>query len=179
MLALPVAETEIETMRLFDDPFLLAVSAGDPQVHMGRLTARDIDQQRLILLEEGHCLRDQALAFCANAHRGDGMGLGATSLATVMEMVANGYGVTLVPQVAVDVEARDGRVRLLRFASPQPGRTVGLAWRRTSPRKADFVSLGRLVIETLAVRDAGRARNGGRSPQTSASRSSARLSSRQ
>ena len=66
------------------------------------------------------------------------VGLGATSLATVMQMVANGYGVTLVPQVAVDVEVRDERVKLLRFAPPQPGRTIGLAWRRTSPRKADF-----------------------------------------
>ena len=55
-----------------------------------------------------------------------------------MQMVANGYGVTLLPQVAVDVEARDERVKLLRFAEPEPGRTIGLAWRRTSPRKADF-----------------------------------------
>ena len=79
------------------------------------------------------------------------MGLGATSLATVMQMVANGYGVTLVPQVAVDVEVRDERVKLLRFTQPQPGRTIGLAWRRTSPRKADFVALGQLVTETLGT----------------------------
>ena len=62
-----------------------------------------------------------------------------------MQMVANGYGVTLVPQIAVDVEVRDERVKLLRFASPQPGRTIGLAWRRTSPRKSDFIALGQLV----------------------------------
>jgi LysR family hydrogen peroxide-inducible transcriptional activator len=94
-------------------------------------------------------LRDQALAYCASAHRGAALGLGATSLATVMQMVANGYGITLVPKVAVDVEVRDQRVKLLRFAAPEPGRTVGLAWRRTSPRKVDFVSLGQLVSETL------------------------------
>jgi LysR family hydrogen peroxide-inducible transcriptional activator len=75
--------------------------------------------------------------------------LGATSLATVMQMVANGYGATLVPQVAVPVEVRDERVKLLRFAPPQPGRTIGLAWRRTSPRKADFVALGEVVTEAL------------------------------
>jgi LysR family hydrogen peroxide-inducible transcriptional activator len=80
------------------------------------------------------------------------MGLGATSLATVMQMVANGYGITLVPQVAVDVEVRDERVKLLRFAKPQPGRTVGLAWRHTSPRKVDFVALGQLITETLSLR---------------------------
>ncbi len=80
------------------------------------------------------------------------MGLGATSLATVMQMVANGYGVTLVPQVAVDVEVRDERVKLLRFAPPQPGRTIGLVWRQTSPRKADFIALGELVTEALGSR---------------------------
>ncbi len=105
--------------------------------------------QRLLLLEEGHCLRDQALAFCSSSRRD--VSLGATSLATVMQMVANGYGITLLPRVAVDVELRDERVKLLRFAEPAPGRTVGLAWRRTSPRKADFVALGQLITETLGV----------------------------
>jgi LysR family hydrogen peroxide-inducible transcriptional activator len=76
--------------------------------------------------------------------------LGATSLATVMQMVASGYGVTLLPRVAVDVELRDERVKLLRFADPAPGRTVGLAWRRTSSRKTDFTALGELITEMLA-----------------------------
>jgi LysR family hydrogen peroxide-inducible transcriptional activator len=154
MLALPVSEPEIETIRLFDDPFLFAVPAGDPRPKTLRVSARDIDPRQLILLEEGHCLRDQALAYCADSRRGDAgsgsMGLGATSLTTVMEMVANGYGVTLVPEIAVGVELRDKRVKLLRFAPPQPGRTIGLAWRHTSPRKADFVALGQIVTETLA-----------------------------
>ncbi len=151
MLALPVGETEIETLPLFDDPFLLAVPAADPRPVTRRVNARDIDQQRLILLEEGHCLRDQALAYCAGARPDAPLSLGATSLATVMQMVANGYGVTLVPQIAVDVEVRDERVKLLRFSRPEPGRTVGLAWRRTSPRKADFAALGEIVTETLGV----------------------------
>ena len=113
------------------------------------MTARDIDQDRLILLEEGHCLRDQAVAYCAGARRNMGLSLGATSLATVMQMVANGYGVTLVPRVALDVEVRDARVKLLRFAAPEPARSIGLVWRRTSPRKADFVALGEIVKDTL------------------------------
>ncbi len=79
------------------------------------------------------------------------MGLGATSLTTVMQMVANGYGVTLVPQVAVDVEVRDERIKLLRLAPPQPGRTIGLVWRQTSPRKVDFIALGQLVTEALGL----------------------------
>lgn len=151
MLALPIAEAdgEIETATLFDDPFVLAVPESDPLAVRTRVSPSDIDQEKLILLEEGHCLRDQALAYCAGPRRDKTMSLGATSLTTVMQMVANGYGVTLVPQIAVDVEVRDGRVKLLRFAPPQPGRTIGLGWRRTSPRKADFLALGQLVVEAL------------------------------
>jgi LysR family transcriptional regulator, hydrogen peroxide-inducible genes activator len=149
MLALPLPDTEIESIRLFDDAFLLAVPANDPLPRDAHVNPREIDQQRLILLEEGHCLRDQALAYCATARHEKPLSLGATSLATVMQMVANGYGVTLVPEVAVDVEVRDERVKLLRFTSPEPGRTVGLAWRHTSPRKADFIALGQLVTRVL------------------------------
>jgi LysR family hydrogen peroxide-inducible transcriptional activator len=148
MLALPADDAEVESIRLFEDPFLLAVPSTDNRPEGVRVSADDIDTQRLILLEEGHCLRDQALAFCSSKRD---VSLGATSLATVMQMVANGYGVTLLPRVAVDVELRDERVKLLRFADPAPGRTVGLAWRRTSPRKADFVALGQLITETLGV----------------------------
>jgi LysR family hydrogen peroxide-inducible transcriptional activator len=153
LLALPANERDIESIRLFDDPFLLAVPASDPRPAGKLVSARDIDRERLILLEEGHCLRDQALDYCAGTRRDLGLSLGATSLATVMQMVANGHGVTLVPRVAVDVEVRDDRVKLLRFSSPAPGRTVGLAWRRTSPRKIDFIALGQLVTETLGFGD--------------------------
>jgi LysR family hydrogen peroxide-inducible transcriptional activator len=152
MLALPVGDTEIETIRLFDDPFLLAVPATDERSERVPVKQEGIDQKKLILLEEGHCLRDQALALCGNA-RSD-VSLGATSLATVMQMVASGYGVTLLPRVAVDVEVRDDRVKLLRFADPVPGRTIGLAWRRTSPRKTDFVALSQLITETLGKAEA-------------------------
>jgi LysR family hydrogen peroxide-inducible transcriptional activator len=154
MLALPAPDPEIETLSLFDDQFVLAVPATDARPETTRVRAETIEQQRLILLEEGHCLRDQALSYCATS-RGDASpgvtGLGATSLATVMQMVANGYGITLLPRVAVDVELRDERVKLLRFADPAPGRTIGLAWRPTSPRKADFIALGEVIVETLGV----------------------------
>jgi LysR family hydrogen peroxide-inducible transcriptional activator len=153
MLALPIAD--VESMALFDDPFLLAVPRDDPRPEGAVVRADDIDPERLILLEEGHCLRDQALAFCAGDRR-ESFGLGATSLATVLQMVANGYGITLLPQVAVDVEARDRRVKLLRFAPPLPKRTVGLAWRPSSPRKTDFVALGRIVAQALGLPPAKR-----------------------
>ena len=149
MLALPVTEPGLETIRLFDDAFVLAVPATDPRPETTRVRPDDIEPPQLILLEEGHCLRDQALALCASAHGSPEVSLGATSLATVMQMVANGYGVTLVPEVAADAEAHDERVKLLRFAEPQPGRTIGLAWRRTSPRRKDFEALAEIVTQVL------------------------------
>ncbi len=152
MLALPVNEAEIETLRLFDDPFLLVVPASDPLPRDTRVTARDVNQRRLILLEEGHCLRDQALAFCSAKGGEAPASLGATSLATVMQMVANGYGATLLPKIAADTEAPDRRVKLLRFNEPAPRRTIGLAWRRTSPRKADFLALGEIVTQILGAK---------------------------
>ena len=147
MLALPVEDADVDTLSLFDDAFLLAVPAADERPLRGRVGIADVDQRRLILLEEGHCLRDQALALCSTTRGKAPAGLGATSLATVMQMVASGYGVTLVPEVAVDVEARDERVKLVRFTEPEPARTIGLAWRQTSPRKKDFVALGHIVSQ--------------------------------
>jgi LysR family hydrogen peroxide-inducible transcriptional activator len=156
MLALPVDEPDIDTIALFEDLFLLAVPSDDPRSDTSRIAAADIDQSRLILLEDGHCLRDQALAFCATAPRGRTTGgggtvFGASSLNTVMQMVAGGYGVTLIPQIAADVERRDERVKFLRLENPQPGRSIGLVFRHTSPRKADFAALGEVVKESVDV----------------------------
>jgi LysR family transcriptional regulator, hydrogen peroxide-inducible genes activator len=148
LLALPLERPALETLPLFDDRFLLAVPAEDPLPEHGRVSARDVNARRLILLEEGHCLRDQALAYCARRADAE-TGLSATSLATIMQMVASGYGVTLLPEVAVDVEVRNERIKLLRIAEPQPQRCIGLAWRPTSPRKADFFALGRVILGAL------------------------------
>jgi LysR family transcriptional regulator, hydrogen peroxide-inducible genes activator len=148
LLALPLEKSELETIVLFNDRFLLAVPADDPLPERTRVRAGDVNARRLLLLEEGHCLRDQALSFCAE-HTTERTKLGATSLATVLQMVASGYGVTLLPEVAVDVEVRDERVKLLRFVEPQPQRSIGLAWRPTSSRKADFMELGQILLRTL------------------------------
>ena len=155
ILALPVGEPDIDGIRLFDDLFLLAVPASDPRPKAAKVAAADIDQSRLILLEDGHCLRDQALAFCATApgrsSSATATAFAASSLTTVIQMVANGYGVTLIPQIAADVEGRDERVKFLRLKNPEPGRSIGLVFRRTSPRKADFAALGEVVREGAGV----------------------------
>jgi LysR family hydrogen peroxide-inducible transcriptional activator len=148
LLALPVENAEIETITLFEDRFLLAVPAGEPMPRRP-LRAKDLHHSRILLLEEGHCLRDQALAFCAAKGRESALAFGSTSLTTVMQMVANGYGVTLLPEIATQVEVHDKRVSLKRFAAPEPGRLIALAWRKTSSRRGDFEALGEEVKATV------------------------------
>jgi LysR family transcriptional regulator, hydrogen peroxide-inducible genes activator len=149
LLALPLKMADFEVLNLAKDRFLLAVPADDPFRETARVTSRDVKKCKLILLEEGHCLRDHALDYCAKGRWNVASSLSATSLATVMQMVASGYGATLVPEVAADVELRDDRVKLLRFVEPQPSRSIGLVWRRTSPRKADFLALGKTLKNVL------------------------------
>lgn len=156
LLALPVGIRDLDTIALFDDEFLLAVPADDPRPETATVAVDEIDQSRLILLEDGHCLRDQALAFCATARNralntgGAGAAtFGASSLTTVIQMVAGGYGLTLIPRIAADVERRDKRVKFLRLKRPQPGRSIGLVFRKTSPRRDDFEALGQVVKDGL------------------------------
>jgi LysR family transcriptional regulator, hydrogen peroxide-inducible genes activator len=144
--SVPLDHGEFEEAAAFDDVFLLAAPAGSPHARKSPALAELIDADELLLLEDGHCLRDQALAVC---HRIDPRRLrsfGATSLSTVLQLVAAGQGITLVPQLAVDAGLMtDPRLALIRFAEPTPHRTVGLAWRRNSPREGDFRALAELV----------------------------------
>jgi LysR family hydrogen peroxide-inducible transcriptional activator len=104
-----------------------------------------LQHDRLLLLEEGHCLRDQALTFC-NLRRADNIDtFGASNLSTIVQMVANGLGVTLLAELSIKLECRHDDIKLMRFADPQPRRVVGLAWRKSSPRKRHFVELGKLI----------------------------------
>lgn len=145
LLALPVRHPEIETMPLFDDTFLLAMPKSRQPSAKVRATKDLIEHERLLLLEEGHCLRDQALAYCSLQQVSAVNTFGASSLSTIVEMVAAGYGVTLLPEICLRLETRGRDIGLVRFEKPEPARTLGLAWRGTSPRKHDFEVLGRLV----------------------------------
>lgn len=149
LAALPIDDGELESQPLFADRFLLATRATPELDERQRVDASSIDGDSLLLLEEGHCLRDQALNYCQGVRPSAHSTFGATSLSTVMQMVAAGYGVTLLPEICASVEVRDERVALLRFKDPQPERTVGLAWRRSSPRKHDFATLGQCIGEAL------------------------------
>ena len=145
LLALPVEHPDIETIRLFDDRFLLAMATSHRMSNRVKATPDMLENDRLLLLEEGHCMRDQALAFC-NLRRIENINMfGASSLSTLVQMVANGLGMTLLPELAMPVETRRGDIRLMRFANPQPQRVIGLAWRKSSPRKHHFAELGRMI----------------------------------
>ena len=144
LIALPIQDPEVETLHLFDDTFLLAACSAKGK----RAKADMLTHERLLLLEEGHCLRDQALSFCRLVTREARESFGASSLATIVQMVAHGYGITLLPEMAVASEVHQrSDIRLLRFAAPEPKREIGLAWRKTSPRKADFHALAALLKE--------------------------------
>ena len=153
LLALPIEHPGIETMSLFEDRFLLAVPASRVIAKNVRATPDLLREDRLLLLEEGHCLRDQALAFCHLRQVESIDTFGASSLSTIVQMVSNGLGLTLLPELSLELEARRADIRLMRFANPEPQRIVGLAWRETSPRKPEFAALGDLVLQA-----AGRAR---------------------
>ena len=145
LLALPVEHPEIETQVLFEDPFVLALPASRRLPPKAVATPEVFENDRLLLLEEGHCLRDQALSFCDLKQVENLDTFGTTSLSTIVQMVANGLGVTLLPRISLETEARRGDLQVLPFAPPQPHRKVGLAWRQSSPRKRDFMELGRIV----------------------------------
>jgi LysR family hydrogen peroxide-inducible transcriptional activator len=148
LVALPIDDPEVETYRLFDDAFILATKAIKANARVRRATADMLAKERLLLLEEGHCLRDQTLSYCHMMTREARESFGASSLATIVQMVANGYGITLLPEMAVASEIhRGGEIRLLRFPAPEPKREIGLAWRKTSPRKDEFRQFGNLLCE--------------------------------
>ena len=152
LLALPFDYPDIETLKLFDDRFLLAMPRNRRISSRIRATTDLMKEDRLLLLEEGHCLRDQALAFCELRRVENIDTFGASSLSTLVQMVSNGMGLTLLPEISIDHETRHGGVRLMRFAEPEPMRTLGLAWRSTSPRKRDFAEFGKLIAAGPAKR---------------------------
>lgn len=154
IVALPVSEPAFEEAPLFSEEFLLvrAVSeAGKPAPGPAALR-----EMRLLLLEEGHCFRDQALSFCAMKPAPPRELLDGSSLSTLVQMVGAGIGVTLIPEMAAAVETRSAAVSLTRFAEPRPQRTIGMIWRRTSPLAGQLLEIAEIVRGAAeAMRDGG------------------------
>jgi LysR family hydrogen peroxide-inducible transcriptional activator len=137
VLALPLHEDWLEVEPLFEEPFLLAVPTGHPLAGRKQLRMEDLGAQQLLLLEDGHCLRAQALAVCGLAGAGEKEGFRATSLETLRQMVAAGVGLTLLPMLAVKppVPVSDA-ITLLPFRNPAPSRKLALVWRKSSAMTA-------------------------------------------
>jgi LysR family hydrogen peroxide-inducible transcriptional activator len=150
LVALPPPQRGLVTLPLFDDPFVLLVHESHPLAARSTVGQGELRGEPLLLLAEGHCLRDQALALCGHTE-GQG-GFAATSLSTVVQMVAHGYGLTLLPELCLEAEL-PGRpcLRLVRFVPPVPKRKLGLVSRPTSPRRADFEMLAQLIRASQKV----------------------------
>lgn len=151
LLALPVEQPDIETQALFEDRFLLAMPPGRAVAGPIKITPELVKNDRLLLLEEGHCLRDQALDFCQMRHADNIDTFGASSLSTIVQLVAGGMGLTLLPEMCLATETSNRNIALVRFAQPEPSRLIGLAWRASSPRKRDFAALAALIGEIFAA----------------------------
>ena len=152
IVALPVSEPTLSEVALFTENFVLVRPGGDagkpvPDQEMLR-------HMRLLLLEEGHCFRDQALSFCNLQSTRPRELLDGSSLSTLVQMVSAGIGVTLIPEMAVPLETRSSSVSIARFKPPRPSRTIGMIWRKTSPLAKQLSQIAG-VVRQAAVETAG------------------------
>ncbi len=149
--ALPIDNEAIATRPLFRDRFFMAMADNDSAVLVSPLAESDVDADRLLLLEEGHCLRDQALAVCGAAGKRSLVNFGATSMATLLQMVSHDMGMTLIPEIAVATETQRNAIRIVPFAEPQPAREIGLAWRRGVIEAAETDAIAEAVLACVAA----------------------------
>lgn len=150
LLALPVHREGLDVMELFREPFHLALPAGHPLALQKQVHERDLAKQPLLLLEEGHCLRDQALEICASRERRNEVA--ATSLESLRQMVAAGVGCTLLPALATLPGMGGIQSRLIEirpFTAPSPSRTIGIVWRHRYPRENTVRRVAELILAHL------------------------------
>jgi LysR family hydrogen peroxide-inducible transcriptional activator len=150
LLALPVTDDSLRVEPLFYEPFYAALPAGHALARRDVLKVSDIMAEKLLLLDEGHCLRDQALDVCGAGSAGREE-VRATSLETLRQMVGMGLGLTLLPALAVDAGPRQSKksVEIRPFKSPPPGRTIALAWRKRAPFPESFERLAQTLKNAL------------------------------
>ncbi|MEZ7812822.1 MAG: LysR family hydrogen peroxide-inducible transcriptional activator [Paracoccaceae bacterium] len=143
IVALPILELAFTETALFNESFVLVrpkAFADSPVPKIDALRAL-----RLLLLEEGHCFRDQALAFCNVKNTTPRERLDGSSLSTLVQMVSSGIGVTLIPEMAIQVETRSAEVSLGRFSAPEPQRSIGMIWRKSNPMAQQFLQISDIV----------------------------------
>ena len=155
ILALPVETDEFAEFDLFEEPFWLAAPGTDKLATktQDRIDLSELNRREMLLLEEGHCLRGQALDVCFSAGATEQSGFQATSLETLRYMVAEGMGMTLIPELAIPKRTRkDDSIRYIQFKDPQPTRRIGLLYRKGSYREDVFLKLAEIMQEQLVTR---------------------------
>src|SRR6202046_3897677 len=163
IVALPVSEPSLAEVALFQENFLLVRTAEHEGAPVpSRETLREM---KLLLLEEGLCFRDQALSFCNLQSSPPREMLDASSLSTLVQMVGAGIGVTLIPEMAVEVETRSASVSVVRFKNPQPSRPIGIAWRQTNPLARQLEQISEVVCLAAGKTGGRRSTAGGASPR--------------
>jgi LysR family hydrogen peroxide-inducible transcriptional activator len=146
IVALPVSESSLTEVALFAENFLLVRPGEDEGAPVP--SGETLRKTRLLLLEEGHCFRDQALSFCNMQSSLPREALDASSLSTLVQMVGAGMGVTFIPEMAVAVETRSASVSVVRFNDPQPSRTIGMIWRKSSALAGQLLQLSAVVCRS-------------------------------
>ena len=139
VLALPVSENNLDEAKLFEEEFVLVRAYADKDKPPPN--QESLREMKLLLLEEGHCFRDQALSFCSIPAGRPRETLDGSSLSTLVQMVSAGMGVTFIPEMAVAIETRSADVFTQRFADPKPKRTIGMVWRKTNPLAGQFIEM--------------------------------------
>ena len=148
LLALPVHDDQLHSEFLFEEPFLLAVPEQHPLAARDSLSLRELSQQKLLLLEDGHCLREQALEVCRLSGANEKSEFRATSLETLRQMVAANVGITLLPMLAIKPPvARSQNIHLLGFSDSHPSRQIAMLWRRSSAMGNFLLELSRVFSE--------------------------------
>lgn len=142
LLALPVGESTLVSTPLFEEEFILGVPPSHPLAKKKLIHPNMLDNKNLLLLEDGHCLRDQALAFCQAIHATESKNFQATSLETLRHMVASGIGITLIPKLAC--KTNDG-ITYIPFSPPKPSRTIGLCWRNATAKASALQNIANLI----------------------------------
>jgi len=148
IVALPISEASLVEHALFTEEFVLVRALADAGKPVPR--PENLPEMRLLLLEEGHCFRDQALSFCKMPSASPRDLMEGSSLSTLVQMVGAGIGVTLIPQMAIPVETRIAAVSVARLPEPRPVRTIGLVWRRTNPLGKHFATLIDILRDAAA-----------------------------
>lgn len=150
ILALPVPLDGLDSVQLYDEPFTVAMPANHPLAKRAALKLDDLSGEALLLLEDGHCLRDQALEVCSRIDVKENEDYRATSLETLRQMVAAGLGITLLPQLATRGPFGTGHGLVVKpFSKPVPSRTVGAVWRKSSARSAAIKALCDVIRATM------------------------------